>query len=146
MDEQQVSAEAEIRLRIDELVAGIRAMDLERVKLMYAPDIVSFDIVPPLQHVGAKAQSANWADVFATYEQPLTYEVHDLGITASSDIAFSHSLNRISGKLKNGVTTNLWLRWTACFRKIDGQWLIVHHQASVPVDFASGRALLDLDP
>jgi ketosteroid isomerase-like protein len=40
----------------------------------------------------------------------------------------------------------LWLRWTACFRKIDGNWLIVHDQVSVPVDPESGRALLNLEP
>jgi hypothetical protein len=62
------------------------------------------------------------------------------------DVAFGHSLNRISGTLKSGNRTDFWLRWTACFRKIDGNWLIVHHQASVPVDFESGRALLNLEP
>ncbi len=33
-----------------------------------------------------------------------------------------------------------------CFRKIDGQWLIVHHQASVPFHVESGKAALDLEP
>ena len=31
-------------------------MDLECVKPIYAPGIVSFDFVPPLQHVGAEAK------------------------------------------------------------------------------------------
>jgi uncharacterized protein (TIGR02246 family) len=139
-------SEAAIRRRIDELVAGIRAMDLARVKPAYAPDVVSFDIVPPLKHVGAKAQWRNWEDVFTTYEPPLDYEVHDLQLTVGDDLAFGHSLNRIAGTLKNGNRTEFWLRWTTCFRKLDGNWLIVHHQASVPVDFASGRALLNLEP
>jgi ketosteroid isomerase-like protein len=52
--------EAGIRQRIDTLVQAIRAMDLEGVKPIYAPDIVSFDIVPPLQHVGAQAKWNNW--------------------------------------------------------------------------------------
>jgi len=43
----------EIRKRIDALVEAIRNMDLEGVKPIYAPDIVSFDVVPPLQHCGA---------------------------------------------------------------------------------------------
>ena len=138
--------EADTRRRIDTLVEAVRAMDLEGVKSIYALDIVSFDIVPPLQHVGAEAQWKNWADVFTAYQRPLGYEIRDLTITVSDDVAFGHSLNRISGTLMSGNRTNFWLRWTACFRKIDGNWLIVHHQASVPVDFESGRALLNLEP
>jgi len=146
MATQYAVDEADIRQRIDRLVEAIRAMDLEGVKSIYAPDIVSFDIVPPLQHVGAEAQWKNWADVFTTYQRPLSYEILDLTITLGDDVAFGHSLNRISGTLKNGDRTDFWLRWTSCFRKIDGNWLIVHHQASVPVDFESGRALLNLEP
>lgn len=146
MATHHASDEAAIRRRIDTLVAAIRAMDLEGVKSIYAADIVSFDIVPPLQHVGAAAQWHNWVDVFTTYQRPLGYEVRDLTITVGDDVAFGHSLNRISGTLQNGTRSDVWLRWTTCWRKIDGTWLIAHHQASVPVDFESGRALLNLEP
>ncbi len=138
--------EAGIRQRIDQLVQAIRAMDLEGVKPIYAPDIVSFDIVPPLRHVGAEAKWSNWADVFTVYQRPLGYEVRDLTLTVGDDVAFGHSLNRVSGTLKNGTRTDYWVRWTGCFRKIDGNWLIVHDQVSVPLDVQSGRALLNLQP
>jgi deazaflavin-dependent oxidoreductase (nitroreductase family) len=138
--------EADIRRRIDDGVKAIRAMDLDGVMALYAPDIVSFDIVPPLRHVGAAAKRKNWVDVFATYERPLGYEIRDLTITVGDDVAFGHSLNQISGTLRNGHRSVAWLRWTACFRKIGDTWLIVHDQVSVPVDFASGGALLDLEP
>jgi ketosteroid isomerase-like protein len=42
--------------------------------------------------------------------------------------------------------TDFWLRWTPCFRKVDGNWLIAHEQLSVPVDPESGSALLNLKP
>ena len=138
--------EADIRQRIDKLVQAIRAMDLDGMKPIFAPDIVSFDIVPPLQHVGAEAKWKNWADVFTVYQRPLGYEIHDLMITLGEDVAFGHSLNRISGTLKNGNRTDSWVRWTGCFRKIDGNWLIVHDQVSVPIDIESGKALLNLQP
>jgi ketosteroid isomerase-like protein len=146
MATQQAIDETDIRRRIDELVEAIRAMDLEGVKSIYAPDIVSFDIVPPLQHVGAEAQWENWADVFAAYRPPLGYEIRDLTIIVGDDMAFGHSFNRISGALKNGKRTDFWLRWTTCFRKIDGNWLIAHHHVSVPLDVESGKAILDLEP
>jgi ketosteroid isomerase-like protein len=67
-------------------------------------------------------------------------------ITVGDDVAFGHSLNRISGTLKNGNRADYWVRSTICFRKIDGNWLIVHDQVSVPLDVESGRALLNLEP
>ena len=48
--------EAGVRERIDKLVGAIRAMDLDGVKSNYAPDMVSFDMGPPLRHVGAEAK------------------------------------------------------------------------------------------
>jgi hypothetical protein len=38
------------------------------------------------------------------------------------------------------------LGWTACFRRIDGVWLVVHDHASVPADLEHGQAVLNLRP
>ncbi|HEX3782588.1 MAG TPA: nuclear transport factor 2 family protein [Pseudonocardiaceae bacterium] len=147
MSTRHATEEAEIRQRIDTLVEAVRAMDIDDVKTFFAPDLVSFDIVPPLRHIGAQAKWANWADVFTVYQRPLGYEIRDLSITVGDDVAFAHSLNRISGTVKkSGNRNDFWVRWTGCFRKIDGDWLIAHDQVSVPLDMASGRALLDLRP
>jgi len=143
---QRAADEADIRQRINSWVEALRAMDLVAVMSLYTPDIVSFDLVPPLRHVGAAAKKKNWANVFAMYQRPLGYEIGDLTLTLGDDVAFGYSLNRMSATLKNGNRTDLWLRWTACFRKIDGKWLIAHDQVSVPVDPESGRALLNLEP
>ena len=146
MAAQHAVEETDIRQRIDKLAQAIRAMDLEGVKPIYAPEIMSFNIVPPLQHVGAEAKWKNWADVFTAYQHPLGYEIRGLTITVGDDVAFGHSLNRISGTLQNGNSSDYWVRWTACFRKIDGNWLIVHDQVSVPLDVQSGMALRNLEP
>jgi ketosteroid isomerase-like protein len=146
MATQRAHDEADIRQRIDRLVEAVRAMDYEGVKFIYAPDLVSFDIVPPLQHLGAPKKWKNWADVFAAYERPLGYEIRDLTIAVSDDVAFGRSLNRISGALKSGNRADYWVRWTTGWRKVDDTWLIVHDQVSVPMDVKSGRALLDLKP
>jgi ketosteroid isomerase-like protein len=146
MAPQHAIDEAAIRQRVDTLVAAIREMDLETVMSSFSPDLISFDIEPPLQHVGVAAKRRNWERAFAMYQRPIGYEVRDLTIIVGDDVAFGHSLNRISGTMKNGKRNGFWLRWTACFLKIDGHWLIAHDQVSVPLDFESGRALLDLEP
>ena len=63
----QAADEAAIRQRIDRMTEAIRAMDLEGVMPIYAPDIVSFDIEPPLQHLGAEGKRQNWTRAFAAY-------------------------------------------------------------------------------
>ncbi|PZR88098.1 MAG: DUF4440 domain-containing protein [Candidatus Nephthysia bennettiae] len=146
MATQHAVDEAGIRQQIDKLIEAIRAMDLEGVKPIYAPDMVSFDVQPPLQHVGAEAKWTNWADAFTAFQRPLGYEIRNLTITLDGNVAFAHSLNRLSGTLKNGNRSGFWVRATYCFRKIDGNWLIAHDHASVPLDLESGRALLNLEP
>jgi ketosteroid isomerase-like protein len=143
---QGSAAEAEIRQRIDTLVEAIGAMDLDTVMSMYAPDVVSFDIEPPLQHVGAAAKRNNWWNVFSIYQRPLSYEIRDLTLTVGDDVAFGHGFIRIAGTLKSGTRTERWLRATMCFRKIAGTWRIAHDQVSAPLDLESGKALLNLEP
>jgi ketosteroid isomerase-like protein len=146
MASQRTIDEADIRQRIEAGVAAVRAQNLEGVMALYAPDVVSFDVGPPLRSTGAEAKRRSWREVFAMYQRPLGYEVRDLDITVGDDVAFGHSVNRISGVLKNGDKTDFWVRWTACFRKIERNWLIVHDQVSVPVDPQTRTALLNLGP
>jgi uncharacterized protein (TIGR02246 family) len=146
VEEHKKNDETEIKRVMESGVEAVRTRDIDGVMSIYAPEVVSFDIVPPLKYVGAEAFRKVWEEVFFVYQGPIDYEIHDLTITVGDDVAFSHSLNRISGTLNNGQKTDLWLRWTACFRKINGKWLIVHHQNSVPVDLEHGKAVLDLKP
>lgn len=138
--------EAAIKRVIERGVEAIRAKDLDGVMSMYAPELVSFDIVPPLQYVGTDAYRKQWQEVFSLFPGPIGYEITDLSITVGDEVAFAHSFNRLSATMSNGQKVGNWLRWTACFRKIEGRWLIAHMQASVPVDLATGKAVLDLKP
>lgn len=146
MPSQREVDDVKIRQQVDRIVEGIRTKDLESLKQLYATDVVSFDIEPPLQHVGLAAKSKNWATAF-TFFQDARYEVRDLTLTVGDDVAFGHCFARFSGTLKDGTVTNgMWVRVTYCFRKIDGSWLVTHDQVSVPFDLASGNGVTDLEP
>lgn len=146
MPNQREVNEAEIRRQIEGMVDGIAAKDLEALRRAYAPDVVSFDVEPPLQHVGIEAKMENWARVF-TFFQEVSYEVRDLALTVGDEVAFGHCFGRLSGRLGNGTATaGMWVRGTFCFRKLDGTWLIAHDQASVPFDVATGQAVTGLEP
>ncbi|MGI5218887.1 YybH family protein [Nocardia sp. CA-290969] len=138
--------EAELRRCIDEVIAGLRAKDLEALKRLYAPGIVSFDVEPPLQHVGIAAKLANWAKVFQLFET-VAYEVRDLTFAVGGDVAFGHGFARLRGTLKNGTAApGMWVRVTFGMRRIDGTWLIAHDQVSVPLDITTGKGVVDLEP
>ncbi|MEU8578830.1 YybH family protein [Streptomyces asoensis] len=138
--------EDRIRRQIDKIAEGLRDKDLEGLERLYTTDVVSFDVEPPLQHVGVAAKARNWADVFAFFET-VTYEVRDLVLVVGGDVAFGHAFARLSGTLRNGTATSgMWVRITYGLRKIDGAWLIAHDQVSVPLDIASGTGVTDLEP
>jgi ketosteroid isomerase-like protein len=146
MPTQREVDEATIRQQVDKIAEHLRAKDLEGLKQLYATDIVSFDVEPPLQHVGVEAKLKNWANAF-TFFRDVTYEVRDLALTVGADVAFGHFFGRLSGLLNNGTTTSgMWVRVTLCFRKMDGNWLISHDQVSVPLDIQSGKGVTDLEP
>ena len=62
---QREADEAQIKEQVARIAEGIRAKDLEGLRPIYATDVVSFDVEPPLQHVGVEAKLKNWANVFA---------------------------------------------------------------------------------
>lgn len=138
--------EEQIRRQVARIGDGIRARDLETLRSIYATDLVSFDVEPPLQHVGVEAKLKNWAKVFAVFKAP-DYEMRDLAVSVGDDVAFGHCFVRLHGTLMSGTETEgMWVRATFCLRKLDGTWQIVHDQASVPFDVVAGRAVLDLEP
>ena len=139
--------EAQIRQFIDGRARALRDKDINGVMSHYASDILLFDLAPPLQYRGADAYRKKWEEWFASWEGPIGYEIRALSITAGDDVAFSHSLNRISGRRTSGEDTDVWVRMTACYRKINDKWLITHEHVSVPFYMdGSDRAAVDLRP
>lgn len=142
----KITDEAQIRALIEGGARALRAKDIDSVMSAYTPDALAFDLAPPLQHRADQIRQGveNW---FPTFEGPIGCEIHNLQITTGGDVAFSHSLNRLSGQRTSGEVTDVWVRATICFRKIDGEWKVVHEHSSVPFYMdGSFRAATDLKP
>jgi SnoaL-like domain len=114
------------------------------------PQLLAQGHQPPhfgaLRYVGADNKRRAWQEAFATFTGPFDYEIHELNVTTEAALAFVHSLNHVKAMLASGQITELWLRWTACLRRIDGVWLIVHDHVSVPADLEHGQAVVNLRP
>ena len=146
---QEVSAgtdEDAISRILDSWATAFRAHDLDRVMAMYAPDVVAYDIAPPLQYVGLDAYRKDYAEFLDQYEGPVELEMRDVHIIVDGNLAVVMALERMGGTLKSGEKSDIWVRATSCFHKTDGKWLDIHDHISVPADFVTGKAVVDLKP
>jgi uncharacterized protein (TIGR02246 family) len=139
-------AEAEIRKLTEDRINAVRNKDVDAAMSSFALDVLSFDVVNPLQHVGSGSIRKRLTDWFSSFQGPIGYEVRDLSITSGGDVAFSHSLHGVNATTGDGAAINMWFRVTICYRNIQDTWMITHEHSSVPFDPETGRASLDLKP
>jgi ketosteroid isomerase-like protein len=133
--------EEQIRTVVAERATAMRERDADRYVALYAPEIVKFDLAPPLLLSGPGARDAD--SLRAWFEShpggPIDYEIRGLTLMVGGDVAFCHSLNQLGGAL--------WFRSTLGLRKIDGAWRITHEHNSTPFYMdGSDKAALDLQP
>ena len=131
--------EAEIRALIDARAEAVRAKDVSGAMSSVAPDLLAFDVVNPLRYSGADAARERLEDWF-------DYKMADLSIATGGDIAYCHSLNRVSGTKVGGEGLVMWWRATVFWHTVGGTWRVAHEHSSVPFDPHSGTAALDLEP
>jgi uncharacterized protein (TIGR02246 family) len=140
------SDEAQIRAVLDRWAKAFKARDLNGIMEMYAPDVVAYDLVPPLQYAGKEAYKRDYQEFLSQYTGPIDVEFRGVRIIAGNDVAFVFCLERIAGTLKGGQKSDVWVRYTGGFRKIKGKWLDVHDHVSAPIDLETGKAALELKP
>jgi ketosteroid isomerase-like protein len=126
--------------------SAVRAKDIIGAMSSSASDILSFDVVDPLQYVGLDALKKHLEGWYSSFQGPIGLEICELNTTAGNDGAFSHSLNQVIGTKTDGKKIEMYWRATGCYRKVDGKWLVSHEHNSVPFEPASGKASLHLKP
>jgi ketosteroid isomerase-like protein len=67
-------------------------------------------------------------------------------IEVGGDVAFARFLMHCGATLPDGTTHSGWMRATACYRRVNDEWKIVHDHCSVPFDPESCKALVELQP
>ena len=64
----------------------------------------------------------------------------------AADLAYSHSIQHVAGADKKGKKLDLTVRVTDVYKKISGNWLVIHEHVSVPVDLDTGKPDLASKP
>lgn len=144
----RADARADIKALEDRFVAAFKAKDVDAIMKVYAPGqaLVVFDVIPPRQYDGAAAYRKDWQTFLDSIDGPVTVELTDLDIGADRNLAYSHSIQRVSGTDKQGKKLDLTVRVTDVYRKTGGRWYIVHEHVSVPVDLDTDKGDLTSKP
>jgi uncharacterized protein (TIGR02246 family) len=123
--------ETELRALIARWSKAVRDQDVAGIRADHDSDVLMFDVPPPFLSRGLDAYMATWETFFAWQAKPVQFDLHDIAITAGNDVAFATALGRCCD-LSSGERVDLEFRLTMGFRKLDGQWRILHEHHSIP--------------
>ena len=138
--------ETQIHKVIEDWAAGLRAKDAKRVT---APRHRRTGALFARAAARRRQERSLWAGKMVRH-LGWSARLRSCAISRSSagdGVAFSHSLNHLTGTSNAARSSDLWFRSTLGFRKIGGEWKIVHEHESVPFLMdGSDKAALDLKP
>src|SRR5438445_1083004 len=96
-----MSSTDEIRDLITASEAAMKDGDAQRLIDRYTADVVKFDLAPPLGRSGDDARDvARQQGWFDTFDGPVDFQVTELEIEVSGNLAWAHSLNWMSATPK----------------------------------------------
>jgi uncharacterized protein (TIGR02246 family) len=124
--------EVDIRKLIELWAKAVRDGDRTGIRTDHVPDILMFDVPPPLFSQGLDSYMATWERFLSWSEKPVAFDFNDVRITAGEDVAFATAIGRCAGVDANSKREELEFRLTVCFRKIEERWRVVHEHHSLP--------------
>ena len=137
-----------ILMSLEEGFAAIAAGDAQRAVAGLAPDVVAYELQPPLAFTGDEARDpAGLREWFATWQAPPKIALRDPRVEIEGPLAVVYALANMQGRKTDGADIDLWYRATFVLRGDGGGWQLVHTHTSVPFRMdGSEKAALDLRP
>ena len=128
------AAETEVRALLDEWARATRENRQDEVLKNHASDLVIFDVLPPMKYESAESYRRSWGDWQPDTQGAAQFDLEDVRITASHDLAFAHCFIRCGGILPDGRTFQDLVRATFCLVKSGGNWKVTHQHVSKPFE------------
>lgn len=142
MNAAQTPPAAAIRAVYQEFSSDFQNRDAAGIMSLFVHDdsVFVFDVVgPPRQYVGWNAYLHDLQHFFARLKPPVHHTIHDLSITVSGDVAYTHSIQEVEAQMVDGRPYHANVRVTDVLRRVDNKWLFVEEHISVPIDPKSGK-------
>jgi uncharacterized protein (TIGR02246 family) len=124
--------EAEVRALVQEWARAVRRKDRAGILRRHSPDVLMFDVPPPLQSRGMDAYARTWDVFFEWSDDPVRFDILDMHVTAGRDVAFVAAILRCAGTDRGAVRAELEFRLTIGLEKVDGEWIVTHEHHSIP--------------
>ena len=126
--------ESRIKALLEAWADAVRRHDLPKILAHHAPDIVMFDVPPPLQCKGIAEYEKTWELFFRCNEPGTAFDIEEISVTAGEDVAFAVVIMRCGPNSSPNPADRdgFPFRLTVGLRKLDGDWRITHEHHSVP--------------
>jgi ketosteroid isomerase-like protein len=124
--------EMDIKAHIERWAKAVREQNRAGIRAAHDSEMLMFDVPPPLLSRGLDAYMATWERFLSWSEKPVGFDFRDVKITAGKDVAFATAIGQCAGIDQNGKREELEFRLTIGFRKVDGQWRVMHEHHSLP--------------
>jgi uncharacterized protein (TIGR02246 family) len=129
MDDENI-----IRALITRWAAAVHGGDLDATLADHASDIVMFDVPPPEDGLrGIDAYRKCWPPFFEWQKSGASFELVELQITASDQVAYAYALLRCGTQAELSADPGKRLRLTIGLRKTNGRWLVAHEHHSFTI-------------
>jgi uncharacterized protein (TIGR02246 family) len=123
--------EQQIRALIERWAAAVHDGDMSTVLADHSPDIVMFDVPPPVRGVrGLDAYRDTWPGFFAWQASGALFEIESLEVTAGADVALAFALLRCGTPADLDRDPEHRLRLTVGLRKVGDRWAVTHEHHS----------------
>jgi|ERR1700722_2761498 ketosteroid isomerase-like protein len=134
MSEAVSAEEIGIRTLLENWADAVRRHDLPAILAYHEPDILMFDLPPPLQCKGIEAYEQTWYLFFRYHKPGTAFDIKELAVTVGSHVAFAAAIMHCGPDSSSNPADKdgFLFRLTVGLRKVDSEWRIAHEHHSIP--------------
>ncbi|TWU19879.1 YybH family protein [Allorhodopirellula heiligendammensis] len=138
--------EAEIRRLMKEWSAALEAKDVDALTKDYDPNAVLFDACPPYKTIGVAGIKQVWQNCLPYFPETFKSEHRDVQVHVDGNTAFVYGVHHFVPTPADHPCGMTWMRISVGYRRIAGEWKVVHEHVSIPFNPMNGQAWYITDP
>lgn len=108
------------------------------------PRVCVFDLGTTPQYFGWDALHTTTHEMVAGSEGPFVIDFGTPTVMVSGDLGCSWQILRVQAQQKSGGATDIVVRQTDIWNRVDGRWYIVHEHNSLPMAPGESEKLLSI--